>query len=231
MVAVSVAKRTTAKSASGAKSAENATSKSYYLSHPSWIEMITVRITTTPDGTRHGVSRPTIKKFVDSKYHLPMNTASASHLNRAITHGADKGNFVLPKGPSGKVKLAPQRIGGGAKENTKLPFQRPAPAKVEPIPTPKAKAKATTKMKAKRVPEVRAVPSKATPATRKYTSAVKKARISTTSGRRAPARKAAAKRSGVKRALTGATMATKKLRSATRKATSLSKRSTKHATK
>ncbi|KAF8845017.1 hypothetical protein BDN67DRAFT_962502 [Paxillus ammoniavirescens] len=164
-----------------------------------------------------------------------MNTASASHLNRAITHGADKGNFVLPKGPSGKVKLAPKKIGGVAKENTNLPSQRPA--KVEPVPIPKAKATIKkpfyrgTKTKVTRVSGERAVPSKAAPATRKYTSAVKKARIGTASGRRVPARKTAAKRGGVKRALTGATAASKKLRPATRKATSLSKRSTKHTTK
>lgn len=171
---------------------------------------------------------------MDSKYHLPINTASASHLNRAITHGADKGNFVLPKGlflwttlcivcecvycagPSGKVKLAPRKIDGVAKEvssasaavplsrqNTKPPSQRPV--KVEPIPIPKAKATTKkpshrgTKTKVTRVSGERAVPSKAAPATRKYTSAVKKARISTSSGRRVPARKAAAKRGSVKR--------------------------------
>ena len=97
----------------------------------------------------HGVSRPTIKKvgssaqrvslladglqFVDSKYHLSMNAAATSQLNRAITHGTNSGNFVLPKGwffvhqsrrtaialyvgPSGKVKLAPKKLGEIAKE-------------------------------------------------------------------------------------------------------------------
>jgi hypothetical protein len=78
--------------------------------------MITECITTTPDGTRHGVSRPAIKKFVDSKYHLEMNPLASSQLNRAIHHGADKGTFVLPKGPSGKVKLAPRRHTEAAKE-------------------------------------------------------------------------------------------------------------------
>jgi hypothetical protein len=37
-----------------------------------------------------------------------MSAQNLSHLNRAITHGADNGLFVLPKGPSGKVKLAPK---------------------------------------------------------------------------------------------------------------------------
>lgn len=73
-------------------------------------------ITTTPDGIRNGVSRPAIKKvglsrstisselntskFIDSEYHLPMDSASASQLNRAIGHGTHTGNFVLPKGRS-----------------------------------------------------------------------------------------------------------------------------------
>lgn len=72
-------------------------------------------------------------QFVDSKYHLPMNAAVTSQLNRAITHGTHSGNFVLPKGwfsvlrsrrtsialyvgPSGKVKLAPKKVDGIAKE-------------------------------------------------------------------------------------------------------------------
>ncbi|KAG2041943.1 hypothetical protein BDR03DRAFT_686224 [Suillus americanus] len=101
----------------GAKSARETTvSKSHHTTHPPWIDMITECITTTPDGTRHGVSRPVIKKFVDSKYHLEMNPLASSQLNRAIHHGADKGTFVLPKGPSGKVKLAPRRHTEAAKE-------------------------------------------------------------------------------------------------------------------
>ena len=72
-------------------------------------------------------------QFVDSKYHLSMNVAATSQLNRAITHGTHSGNFVLPKGwfsvlqsrrapislyvgPSGKVKLAPKKVGEIAKE-------------------------------------------------------------------------------------------------------------------
>lgn len=70
---------------------------------------------------------------MDSKYHLVINPLVSSQLNRAIHHGADKGRFVLPKGesplnyhgpfhllrdigPSGKVKLAPQRHNEAAKE-------------------------------------------------------------------------------------------------------------------
>ncbi|KAG5354181.1 hypothetical protein C0989_003694 [Termitomyces sp. Mn162] len=69
-----------------------------------------------PDEARTGVSRPTIKKFVETKYHVTLDHATASQLNRAITSGSEKGTFVLPKGPSGKVKLAPKARTDAAKE-------------------------------------------------------------------------------------------------------------------
>ena len=37
-----------------------------------------------------------------------MSGLNLSQLNRAITSGTEGGIFVLPKGPSGKVKLAPK---------------------------------------------------------------------------------------------------------------------------
>ena len=37
-----------------------------------------------------------------------MTPANLSLMNRAIAHGADHEEFVLPKGTSGKVKLAPK---------------------------------------------------------------------------------------------------------------------------
>ncbi|KAF9246573.1 hypothetical protein BU15DRAFT_58593 [Melanogaster broomeanus] len=203
MVAASATKKTATKSALGAPPTEKAT---HHATHPSWIDMITECITTTRDGTRQGVSRPTIKKYVDSKYHLPINAASTSQLNRAIAHGADKGNFVLPKGPSGKVKLAPKRLGGAAKENTRPPSKRPAAAaKVEPAPAPKAKTTvkklpcAVTKTKAKPVSGEQTTPPKAATAARKYTSAAKKAHVTTAPGRKVPARKATTKRGGAKK--------------------------------
>lgn len=45
-----------------------------------------------------------------------MNNSNLSLMNRAITHGAEHGDFVLPKGPSGKVKLAPKKSSSAAKE-------------------------------------------------------------------------------------------------------------------
>jgi len=152
------------------------------------------------------VSRPVIKKFIDSKYHLPMDSAIASQLNRAIGHGTHTGNFVLPKGPSGKVKLTPKRVSETVKENKKPPA-RGATLKgargseidiSSPISSPAGEQ-----------------PLKTIPATRKYTSMAKKARVAP-SGRRVSTRKATAKRSGSKPTLTGSSAAIAKTRSATR---------------
>ncbi|KAF8964662.1 hypothetical protein BDZ97DRAFT_1660021 [Flammula alnicola] len=84
--------------------------KAHHATHPTWVDMIKECIAGHPEDARAGVSRPTIKKFVGDKYHIDLNAAAASQLNRAITTGNEKGIFLLPKGPSGKVKLAP--IGG-----------------------------------------------------------------------------------------------------------------------
>jgi hypothetical protein len=76
-----------------------------------------------PSDARGGVSRPTIKKvsaltlisssdlrltfpskFIESKYHIEVDAANASHLNRAITTGSKKGIFTLPKGACRLIK-------------------------------------------------------------------------------------------------------------------------------
>jgi histone H1/5 len=49
-------------------------------------------------------------QYAEEKYRLDMSSASNLHqLNLALTRGAEKETFVFPKGPSGKVKLAPKR--------------------------------------------------------------------------------------------------------------------------
>ena len=45
-----------------------------------------------------------------------MNNSNLSLMNRASTHGAEHGDFLLPKGPSGKVKLAPKKSSSATKE-------------------------------------------------------------------------------------------------------------------
>ncbi|CAK5279601.1 unnamed protein product [Mycena citricolor] len=115
--------------------------------HPPWIDMIKECIIAHPEEARGGVSRPMIKKFVESKYKVEVNAAAASQLNRAITSGSERGQFVLPKGPSGKVKLTPKVRGEAAKENSK-----PVSKAVKPPPPAKhvtSKAPATYMVKAK----------------------------------------------------------------------------------
>ena len=71
-------------------------------------------------GDRMGVSRPTIKKYIEDKYGMEVTASVISNINRSIAYGAEKGTFVLPKGaclcrwpalsltlfpgPSGKVR-------------------------------------------------------------------------------------------------------------------------------
>jgi linker histone H1 and H5 family len=49
-------------------------------------------------GDRTGVSRPTIKKYIEEKYKMEVTASVISNINRSIAYGADKGTFVLPKG-------------------------------------------------------------------------------------------------------------------------------------
>jgi len=124
--------------------------------HPTWLDMIKECIVDNPSDARVGVSRPMIKKFVENKYHIDLNPLTASQLNRAINSGSEKGIFLLPKGPSGKVKLAPKSRPDTAKENTSPPFKKPVPKAVT------TKAKATTAKAPAKKPAGR-VTTRATP--------------------------------------------------------------------
>ena len=64
-----------------------------------------------------GVSRQQIKKFAESRYGL-QGTAVNSHLATAIKRGAEAGKFVLPKGASGRVKLAKAAPAAGKSART-----------------------------------------------------------------------------------------------------------------
>ncbi|KAI0035953.1 hypothetical protein K488DRAFT_76293 [Vararia minispora EC-137] len=74
--------------------------------HPPFKDIIKECIVDSKDRT--GVSRSTIKKYAEEKYKLDLTGTRLSQLNKAIVRGVDDGIFVLPKGPSGKVKLAPK---------------------------------------------------------------------------------------------------------------------------
>ena len=53
-----------------------------------------------------------------------MNAAANSQLNRAIAHGEKSQYFLLPKGPSGKVKLAPKAKASASKEVSSRYYHR-----------------------------------------------------------------------------------------------------------
>ncbi|KAF5391337.1 hypothetical protein D9757_002044 [Collybiopsis confluens] len=137
------------------------------VAKPSWKDIIKVKsrwllrncIADHKDEARQGVSRSTIKKYAEEKYKLQMNNAHLSQLNRAISHGAETGIFLLPKGPSGKVKLPPKnKSSAESKENAKPPSKTVAKApakKAVTVPAKKTSAapvkKVTSATKAKPV--------------------------------------------------------------------------------
>ncbi|TFY80842.1 hypothetical protein EWM64_g3170 [Hericium alpestre] len=208
MVATTTKKAST-KTAAGASSAKKPTSKGHQATHPSWVDMIKECITAHPEEARGGVSRPTIKKFVESKYKIERNAMTNSQLARAITVGAEKGQFVLPKGPAGKVKLPPKGHKEAAKENApalKKPISANKPALLEPAPMKTPTRKYGAKAAAAKKPA--AAPAKAAPAKK---APAKKAPAKTTTAKKpaAPSR-TMKKRGTAKRAATGGKAAPKK---------------------
>ncbi|KAF7978097.1 hypothetical protein HWV62_1498 [Athelia sp. TMB] len=185
--------------------------------HPSWADMIKECIIARPDDARFGVSRPTIKKFVEQHYAVEMNAAAASQLNRAIAHGAEKGTFVLPKGASGKVKLATKARGDPTKENSKPAAKAPkatakkaAPPKVAPARKPMASnRKPPTAVKKATYAKTTAAAKPKAAATKKTTTTVAPAAKSTPAAKQAkpapkkeaakPAKKPVAKKTGRER--------------------------------
>jgi len=118
---------------------------------------------------------------------LDFTGSNLYQLNRAITMGAESGIFTLPKGPSGKVKLAPKA--GASKEVSYislliccfliyLHMQNSKPAVSGTIKKKPAVAKVTTTKKPATSKKILVGKSKAVP-TKKSTAA----------SRRAPAKK------------------------------------------
>ncbi|KAF5324855.1 hypothetical protein D9611_004278 [Ephemerocybe angulata] len=209
------ATKAAAKPAAAKPAKKAAAPKAAAAAHPPWADMIKECIADHKEEARVGVSRPQIKKYVEEKYKIQFGAAQTTQLSRAIANGAEKGTFVLPKGPSGRVKLAPKTkpvAGEATKENkpvSKTATKPASKAKAAPAAKPKAAAKATT-TKAKPAAEKKApaAAAKKAPAAKKPAAAKK-----TTAGKAkaAPAKKptAAAKRAPAKKAVTGTTPATK----------------------
>ncbi|TFY51468.1 hypothetical protein EVG20_g10989, partial [Dentipellis fragilis] len=214
---VTTAKKPSSKaSVSAVANPAPAANKAHHAAHPSWTDMIKECIIAHPDEARSGVSRPAIKKFVESTYHIEPNASTNSHLARAITIGVEKGTFVLPKGPAGKVKLpskghkepAKESAPGVLKKSTTVnkadvDTNKSAPAKAK-VATKKSGAAtpATKKGTATKATATKAAPAKKTTTTSRKTAAAKKGA--------AGSRAAAARKRGVmKRGVTGKTVGTK----------------------
>ncbi|KAJ3717652.1 histone H1 [Lentinula guzmanii] len=174
--------------------------KSHNAAHPTWIDMIKECIIAYPEDARTGVSRPTIKKFVENKYKIDVNASTASQLNRAITSGSEKGVFVLPKGPSGKVKLAPKVRSDATKENATPAVKKPVSKSKAPSTrlsaskkAPTTKASAPEKVRPSKASAVlKPSPTKA-PTVKKYSSSKKSAqsRATTLNKKVAPSKNSA----------------------------------------
>ncbi|KAJ3568878.1 hypothetical protein NP233_g5427 [Leucocoprinus birnbaumii] len=202
-------KSKTAKASGSKKSAAAAKAEA---PHPSWVDMIKECIIAHPDDARTGVSRPQIKKFVETKYKLEFNTAQISQLSRAIQRGAEKDVFLLPKGPSGRVKLTP-----------KVKAAEVAAAKEsKPAAPPKAAAKPKTAVAPKKPAPVKKAPAKAAakPSSSKASSSKPKAAVKA---------KSTAKPAPTKKATTTKKTAAAKAKPATKKASTAKSSSTKKA--
>lgn len=56
-------------------------------------------------------------QFAEERYGLDLTAGGNLYqFNRAISSGVENGVFSLPKGPSGKVKMAPKTKAGETKE-------------------------------------------------------------------------------------------------------------------
>ncbi|EJT48070.1 histone H1 [Trichosporon asahii var. asahii CBS 8904] len=151
-------------------------------SHPTFLDMIQEAILAHPEDARSGVSRPTIKKFLATKYNIDLSSASnINNLSNAIKRGADKGVLLLPKGVSGKIKVAAKAKKAAGKENEapkkeakKPAAKKPAAKKAAPkkTATKATTKKATTTTKKTAATKAKAPAKKA--ATTKKTAAAKK---------------------------------------------------------
>lgn len=87
-------KSTTAKAVKPTSSKKSSTGTGL----PPYRDLIKEAIAAHPDDARSGISRAQIKKFVEEKYNVEVTPAVNTHINAAIARGAEKGDFVLPKG-------------------------------------------------------------------------------------------------------------------------------------
>lgn len=134
--------------------------------------MVKAAIIAHPEEVRAGLSRPALKKWIHATYPHTAQASDASfstNLSRAIATGEEKNVLLLPKGPSGKVKLAPsakpkaKSTKSAAKKSDKgegkdADSAKPAPAKK--VATTAAPKKKTEKKDSKKEEAKKAGPKK-----------------------------------------------------------------------
>lgn len=163
--------------------------------------MIKEAILAHPEAARIGLSRPVLKKYINAKHPTTTSispTAFSSALSRAILKGAEKKVLVLPKGPAGKVKLAPaaKKV---TQTTTKKVTKKPKGTKPKAA---KPTAKATLKDAKPKVTKKPATTTKKASSTTKKGPATKKAPIATTTAAAAAASKKATTKAPAKKATT-----------------------------
>ncbi|OWZ52140.1 histone H1/5 [Cryptococcus neoformans Tu259-1] len=118
-------------------------------SHPPFLAMIQEAISNHPTDSKKGVSRVSIKKYLEDKYKLDMSAAgNTSNLNGAIKRAVEKNELALPGGPSGRVKLVAAAKPKAAEKKPaakKSAAAKPAEKKTTTKAAPKKAASATTK--------------------------------------------------------------------------------------
>jgi len=147
--------------------------------HPPFVEMISEAIVENADRT--GISRAGLKKYMETRWKIEFTPTLNSQLNRSIKSGADKGTFSLPKGPSGKVKLAAKN--DSAKENK--PISKGSKTK--------APAKAATKAAPTKAVTAKASKAKAAPKAAPTAAAVAKAKVAAKAVKKGPVSKSKTK--------------------------------------
>lgn len=190
---------TKAKSAVATAPAKKSTS-SRKPSSMTYEDMIIEAIISYGEEGRSGLGRPTLKKVILAKHpdtgKLPLSSFS-THLNSAIVRGKDKGVFLLPKGVSGKVKLAAKAKHAAA--TSAAPKKITAAKKAAPSSSSTKKAKSSTsKAASAKKTAIKKAPAKTT--TKK--TPVQKASAKTTTAKKTPAKKAPAKKAPAKKAAT-----------------------------
>ncbi|KAJ7870244.1 hypothetical protein B0H13DRAFT_2236474 [Mycena leptocephala] len=107
-------------------------------SHPTWNASSLIR------DARHGVSRPQIKKFVETKYKLAIGPAQNTQLSKALATGSEKTSSFCPKVLSVHVVGTTTNIYNRSIWSRKLaPKAKPADASAKENKPTKAKPKTT----------------------------------------------------------------------------------------